>query len=59
MSTINFFTAVTFEGYANPSCSQRLLEEVDGYFQLGGDNSEAYVICGHMKKGSEGAGAFH
>jgi hypothetical protein len=52
MSTINFFTAVTFEERANPSFSQLLLEDVDSYFYLGG--KRACVIAGHTKNGSEG-----
>lgn len=51
MANVNFFTAVSF-GNQPKSCSQTLLEKVDGYFHLGG--KKAYVIPGHTQQGVEG-----
>jgi hypothetical protein len=50
VAKIGFFTAVNFGGHPK-SCTQSLLEIVDGYFYLGG--KKAYVISGYTQQASE------
>lgn len=52
MPKVGFFTAVSF-GDQPKSCTQSLLETVDGYFYLGG-KKKAYVILGHAQQDGEG-----